>query len=68
MANTEVGGILSRVDIFECSLWLDEEDGETRHYEFETNQAAADYYLMVSRKVKLSIEDDIVITVALDEE
>ena len=68
MANKEIGGILSRVDIFECSLWMDEDDGETRKYEFETNQTSADYYLMVSRKVKISIEDDIVITVALDEE
>ena len=47
---------------------MDEDDGETRKYEFETNQTSADYYLMVSRKVKISIEDDIVITVALDEE
>ena len=67
MASTEVESILSRVDIFECSLWLDEEDGETRKYEFETKQVSADYYLMVSRKVKISIEDDIVITVTLDE-
>jgi hypothetical protein len=60
MAVTELEGTLSRVDISVCNLWLDESDGETHQYEFETTLGSADYYLMVSRKVKLTLDDGIV--------
>lgn len=64
-ADTSLVGVLIKVDITNCTLILESDDGKRLELEFEIGPQAVDYYVMTSRRVQCDLENGAIKKVSL---
>ena len=63
--DTPLVGVLTKVDITNCVLVLESDDGKQQELEFEVGPQAVDYYLMTGRRVQCDLENGSIKKVSL---